>query len=80
MSGCARKMSGCAPIWILSPSWQMWTSMTVRSRRRTVMSVLDKAKKYYPTLWPIERLRTLVEAGKLTPAEYREITGEEYAK
>lgn len=45
-----------------------------------MMSVFDKAKKYYPTLWPIERLRTLVEAGKLTPAEYREITGEEYAK
>lgn len=42
------------------------------------MSVYELAKKYYPKLWDIARLETLVAAGKLTPAEFKEITGEEY--
>ena len=37
------------------------------------MSVYEMAKKYYPDLWNIDRLRKLVEAGKLTGAEYEEI-------
>ncbi len=43
------------------------------------MSVYEMAKKYYPKNWDIERLRTLVEKGKLTPGEFKEITGEDYA-
>ena len=35
--------------------------------------VKEKAKKYYPTLWNDERLRILVEAGKLTKEEYKEV-------
>lgn len=42
------------------------------------MSVYDMAKKYYPSLWNKERLRLLVEAGKLTKAQYEEITNEFY--
>lgn len=34
------------------------------------------AKKYYPKLWGIDRLKALVKAGKLTAAEYEELTGE----
>lgn len=41
------------------------------------MSVYEMAKKYYPKLWSRERLRRLVEAGRLTEAQYREIVGEE---
>lgn len=40
--------------------------------------VKEKAKKYYPTLWNDERLRILVEAGKLTKKEYKEVTGNDY--
>ena len=40
--------------------------------------VKEKAKKYYPTLWNDERLRILVEAGKLTKEEYKEVTGNDY--
>ncbi len=42
------------------------------------MSIFEMAKKYYPTLWNIDRIKTLVKRGKLTPEEYKEITGEEY--
>lgn len=42
------------------------------------MTVYEKAEKYYPAQWPISRLRQLVEAGKLTQAEYEEITGDVY--
>ena len=38
-------------------------------------TVKEKAEKYYPRLWSISRLKALVEAGKLTEAEYNEITG-----
>lgn len=40
------------------------------------MSVYEMAKKYYPRLWDDSRLRKLVEAGKLTEAEYTEIIWE----
>ncbi len=38
----------------------------------------ELAKKYYPNLWGKEKLKKLVEAGKLTADEYKEITGEDY--
>ena len=41
------------------------------------MSVYEMAKKYYPKLWSRERLQRLVQAGKLTEEQYREIVGEE---
>lgn len=41
------------------------------------MNVFEMAKKYYPDLWDKRRLQMLVEAGKLTADEYREITGDE---
>ena len=39
------------------------------------MNVSELAKMYYPTLWPKERLKALVKAGKLSEEEYAEITG-----
>ena len=42
------------------------------------MTVFEMAKKYYPKLWSLERLKALVEAKKLTVDEYKEITGESY--
>lgn len=42
------------------------------------MNIYEMARKYYPSLWKIDRIRKLVEAGKLTEEQYREITGEEY--
>lgn len=42
------------------------------------MTAFEMAQKYYPELWNKERLRALVAADKLTPDEYREITGEVY--
>ena len=41
--------------------------------------VKEKAIEYYPTLWSDERLKMLVEAGKLTKAEYKEVTGKPYS-
>ncbi len=41
------------------------------------MSVLEMAKLYYPRLWDKSRLEALVEAGRLTEEELREIVGEE---
>lgn len=38
----------------------------------------ELAKKYYPNFWGKEKLKKLVEAGKLTADEYKEITGEDY--
>ncbi|MCI1966851.1 MAG: XkdX family protein [Oscillospiraceae bacterium] len=42
------------------------------------MDVLALAKKYYPLLWDISRIKTLVAAGKLPAADYKTITGEDY--
>ena len=43
-----------------------------------MLSVKNLAEKYYPKYWDKDRLRTLVQAGKLTEEEYQEITGEKY--
>ena len=37
------------------------------------MSVYELTKKYYPRLWDESRIWALVEAGRLTPEEAREI-------
>ena len=42
------------------------------------MNVYELAKLYYPDLWSAERLKILVQAGKLTKNEYADITGEFY--
>ena len=39
------------------------------------LTVKEMAEKYYPRLWSVSRLKALVEASKLTEAEYNEITG-----
>ena len=44
------------------------------------MSVYEMAKKYYPYLWDDARLQALVSAGRLTPEEYRMITGKDGAE
>lgn len=41
------------------------------------MSVYEMAKKYYPRLWDVNRLKALVEAGHLTVKEYKELIREE---
>lgn len=43
------------------------------------MDVKGLAQKYYPRLWDIDRLKALVAAGKLSEADYEEITGKNYA-
>lgn len=35
----------------------------------------DLSKKYYPRLWPINRLVILVKKGLLSEEDYNEITG-----
>ena len=40
------------------------------------MNVYELAKKYYPRLWDKPRLEALVQAGRHTTEEYKEITGE----
>lgn len=42
------------------------------------MNAKEMAKKYYPELWNIERLKALVAAKKLTAEEFKEVTGVEY--
>lgn len=37
------------------------------------MTIYEMAEKYYPRLWPIERLDALLAAGKLTQEEYDKI-------
>ena len=39
------------------------------------MKVFEMAKKYYPRLWDEDRLRQLVDAGRLTEDEYQAIVG-----
>lgn len=41
------------------------------------MTVYEMAKKYYPLLWPKERIDALYKAGKLTEEEYKKITDTE---
>ena len=42
------------------------------------MDVYEMAKKYYPSMWDINRLRKLVEAGKLTKKQFEEITNQPF--
>ena len=42
------------------------------------MSVFEMAKKYYPKLWSIDRLKVLAKAGKLSAEDFQKITGTEY--
>ena len=42
------------------------------------MNAKELSMKYYPTFWDISRVRKLVEVGKLTIDEYKEVTGEDY--
>ena len=37
------------------------------------MTVFEMAQKYYPRLWDEDRIRQLVQAGKLTEEEVQEI-------
>lgn len=39
------------------------------------MTVFEMAKNYYPRLWDENRLRQLVDAGRLTEEEYQTIVG-----
>lgn len=41
------------------------------------MSVYEMAKQYYPRLWDKSRIEALVEAGKLTEKEAKEIISED---
>lgn len=42
-------------------------------------TIYEKAVRYYTEgLWKKSYIRALTRAGKLTAAEYQEITGEEY--
>jgi hypothetical protein len=34
------------------------------------------AKKYYPRLWDINRIKALYDAGKLTEEQFKELTEE----
>lgn len=43
-------------------------------------NVAAQAKRFYPKLWSIENLRSLVDKGKLTDAEFFQVTGEEYGE
>lgn len=38
-----------------------------------MQSVFELAKKYYPTLWPKERIEALVKAKKLSEEQAQEI-------
>ena len=40
--------------------------------------IYEMAKKNYPRLWNIDMLRTLVDKGRITPEQFKEITGEDY--
>ena len=41
-------------------------------------AVMEKAKCYYPAHWTKSYLYALIEKGKLTKDEYKEVTGEDY--
>ena len=41
----------------------------------TYSKAFDTAKEYYPKYWGIDKLVALVKAGKMTEAEYKELTG-----
>lgn len=39
------------------------------------MTVFELAKQYYPRLWSLERIQSLVKAGRLTAQELAALTG-----
>lgn len=39
----------------------------------------DLCKRNYPTPWGINRIRAACEAGRITPEEFEDITGQPYA-
>lgn len=41
------------------------------------MTPYEMAKKYYPRLWDIDRIKALLAAGKITQAEYEKIINRE---
>ena len=41
------------------------------------MSAFELAQKYYPRLWPLERLDALLATDKLTRDEDEELTGKQ---
>ncbi len=41
------------------------------------MTPYETAKKYYPRLWDIDRIKALLAAGKITQAEYEKIINRE---
>lgn len=40
----------------------------------------EKIKKWYPKLWAKDMVKNAVKKGVITAADYKEITGEEYAE
>ena len=58
-------------------TWLSWPVLIYRGGE--TMDVKALAIKYYPRLWDIDRLKALVAAGKLSPEDYKEITGKVYA-
>lgn len=42
------------------------------------MSIVDLCKKNYGRTWTIEMIAALVSKGKITSAQYFEITGKQY--
>lgn len=38
----------------------------------------EVAKRNYPDNWNIDMLRRFVEKGRITPEQFKEITGEDY--
>lgn len=40
--------------------------------------IYELAKKNYPSLWNKEMIRNLVEKGRITAEQYKDITGEDY--
>ena len=40
-------------------------------------TVKEMALEYYPKLWDINRLKSLVKASKLSSEDFKEITGEQ---
>ena len=41
------------------------------------MTPYEMAKKYYPRLWDIDRIKALLAVGKITQAEYEKIINRE---
>ena len=54
--------------------------MSLKRRAEMMSKFFEMAKRNYDRgFWSVEMLRTFTALGRITAAEYREITGEEYA-